>query len=165
MIRYALRCADGHEFESWFRDSDAFDAQSAAKLLSCPACGSLKIEKQIMAPNVALQEEKPAPQPVEPVTAPPPTPTVVEPAAPAVEHPEAPASRWARLRRRLSGSNNALARALADLLSVDRIDADTWDDFDVRAGCERDDYHWPVPSNVGPGVSPAEHITDVLEQR
>jgi len=64
MIRYALRCADGHEFESWFRDSDAFDAQSAAKLLSCPACGSLKIEKQIMAPNVALQEEKPAPQPV-----------------------------------------------------------------------------------------------------
>ena len=51
------------------------------------------------------------------------------------------------------------------IISSDKLDADTWDDFDVRAGCERDDYHWPVPSNVGPGVSPAEHITDVLEQR
>ena len=102
---------------------------------------------------VAIPEVEPAPQPVEPVTAPPPTPTVVEPAAPAVEHPEAPASRWARLRRRLSGSNNALARALADLLSVDRIDADTWDDFESTL----------ITSDLG--VGPATELTEALRRR
>ncbi len=45
--------------------------------------------------------------------------------------PEAPSSRLARLRRRLAGSNNALARGLADLLSRDRIDEQTWDDFET----------------------------------
>lgn len=53
-----------------------------------------------------------------------------EPTAPARDIPEAPASRLARLRRRLAGSNNALARGLADLLSKDQIDEDTWDDFE-----------------------------------
>ena len=50
---------------------------------------------------------------------------------PVVEAPEAPTSRLARLRRRLADSNNALARALADLLSSDRIDDETWDDFET----------------------------------
>ena len=54
------------------------------------------------------------------------------PAEPEVglEVPEAAGSRMVRLRRRLAGSQNALARGLADLLSKDRIDADTWDDFE-----------------------------------
>ena len=51
---------------------------------------------------------------------------------PVVEAPEAPTSRLARLRRRLADSNNALARALADLLSSDRIDDETWDDFETK---------------------------------
>lgn len=56
-----------------------------------------------------------------------------EPAAVVAEPevPEAPASRMARLRRRLAGSNNALARGLAQLLSADRIDDETWDDFET----------------------------------
>lgn len=63
--------------------------------------------------------------------------TTSQPTAPAaeapveLEAPEAPASRMARLRRRLAGSNNALARGLAQLLSADRIDEDTWDDFET----------------------------------
>ncbi|SER50396.1 fused signal recognition particle receptor [Propionibacterium cyclohexanicum] len=52
------------------------------------------------------------------------------PPEPVREIPEAPASRLVRLRRRLATSNNALARALAELLSADRIDEDTWDDFE-----------------------------------
>ena len=28
MIRYALHCAKGHTFESWFQDSAAFDKQA-----------------------------------------------------------------------------------------------------------------------------------------
>ena len=52
-------------------------------------------------------------------------------AEPGLEVPEAAGSRLARLRRRLANSNNALARGLADLLSSDRIDQDTWDDFEA----------------------------------
>lgn len=63
MIRYALQCADGHAFESWFRDSAAYDGQAEAGLLSCPHCGSAKVGKQIMAPSVAVHEES-AKQPV-----------------------------------------------------------------------------------------------------
>lgn len=56
---------------------------------------------------------------------------VAAPVEERVEVPEAPDSRMVRLRRRLAGSNNALARALADLLSSDRIDDATWDDFET----------------------------------
>jgi hypothetical protein len=53
MIRYALACEAGHDFESWFRDSDSFDTQLARGLVTCPQCGSAKVAKQIMAPSVA----------------------------------------------------------------------------------------------------------------
>ena len=53
MITYSLRCHKGHEFEGWFRDSAAFDAQSGSGHLTCPSCNSAKIEKAIMAPAVA----------------------------------------------------------------------------------------------------------------
>lgn len=53
MIRYALACEAGHDFESWFRDSDSFDTQLVRGLVTCPQCGSPKVAKQIMAPNVA----------------------------------------------------------------------------------------------------------------
>jgi hypothetical protein len=53
MIRYALSCDEGHPFEAWFASSDAYDAQSAARLVECPMCGSMKVRKQIMAPHVA----------------------------------------------------------------------------------------------------------------
>lgn len=61
-----------------------------------------------------------------------PTTTAPEPpVALGLEVPEAASSRMARLRRRLANSNNALARGLADLLSSDKIDAETWDDFEA----------------------------------
>lgn len=74
------------------------------------------------------------------------------PAAPTLERPEAPASRLTRLRRKLSGSNNALARALADLLSSDRIDADTWDDFETTL----------ITSDLG--VGPTTELVDALRK-
>lgn len=52
MIKYALRCDKGHGFESWFPDSAGFEKQRKRGLVDCPACGSAKIVKQIMAPNV-----------------------------------------------------------------------------------------------------------------
>lgn len=54
----------------------------------------------------------------------------IEPEVLEVERPEAPQARLARLRRRLAGSNNALSRGLLLLISRDRIDDDTWDDFE-----------------------------------
>lgn len=52
MIAYSLRCHRGHEFDGWFRDSAAFDAQSSSGHLSCPSCNSIRIEKAVMAPAV-----------------------------------------------------------------------------------------------------------------
>jgi hypothetical protein len=53
MIRYALACDNGHAFESWFAGSAAYDKQAKRGLVSCPVCGSTKVEKAIMAPQVA----------------------------------------------------------------------------------------------------------------
>jgi hypothetical protein len=53
MIRYALVCDQRHEFESWFSNSAAYDKQAARGLVTCPACGSAKVEKAIMAPRLA----------------------------------------------------------------------------------------------------------------
>ena len=36
MIRYALVCAKGHAFESWFADSAAYEKQVKRSLVACP---------------------------------------------------------------------------------------------------------------------------------
>jgi hypothetical protein len=53
MIRYTLACDKGHEFESWFADSAAYDRQVRRGLVVCPQCGSIRVEKAIMAPRLA----------------------------------------------------------------------------------------------------------------
>ena len=53
MIVYNLRCKNSHEFEGWFKDSAAFDAQQKTGKLVCPVCDSRKVEKAVMAPAVA----------------------------------------------------------------------------------------------------------------
>ena len=52
MIRYALQCPRGHEFEGWFGRSADFDTQRDDAQLLCPECGSGEIEKAIMSPQV-----------------------------------------------------------------------------------------------------------------
>ena len=85
MIRYNLVCAKGHEFESWFANSAAYDKQARRGLLECPNCGSTKVEKALMTPRLARtgKSEVAIPAPPEAVTAP-------EPAAPAAPEPAAP---------------------------------------------------------------------------
>ena len=53
MIRYALACAKGHAFESWFPNSAAYEKQVKRGLVTCPACGDSKVEKAIMAPKLS----------------------------------------------------------------------------------------------------------------
>jgi hypothetical protein len=76
MIRYTLSCERGHEFESWFANSGAYDKQAKRGLVTCPACGSAKVEKTIMAPKIMGPRpartdvtELPSPPPAPPATA------------------------------------------------------------------------------------------------
>ncbi len=79
-------------------------------------------------------------------------PTVEAEPEPALDKPEIATSRLARLRRKLASSNNALARALADLLSSDRIDDETWDDFETTL----------ITSDLG--VGPTNELVTALRQ-
>ncbi len=80
MIRYQLQCEKEHAFDAWFSNSAAYDKQVKRKLVLCPECGSSKVSKAIMAPNVGVKGNKktgnavvPArrdvPQPVDPAQA------------------------------------------------------------------------------------------------
>ncbi len=53
MIRYSLVCENGHEFDSWFPDSGAYDEQARRGLVECPVCHSPQVRKSIMAPRLA----------------------------------------------------------------------------------------------------------------
>jgi hypothetical protein len=64
MIRYALRCERDHHFESWFQDSAAYDQQVKRKLVSCPVCESVSVEKAIMAPRIVSKKGRERAEPV-----------------------------------------------------------------------------------------------------
>lgn len=59
MIKYALKCSEGHSFDSWFQSSAAFDKLDAADMLSCAVCGNTDVTKAIMAPRVKSDDEAP----------------------------------------------------------------------------------------------------------
>lgn len=52
MIVFTLKCRDGHEFETWFRDGAAYERQARRGLVTCPDCGSTQVEKAPMAPRL-----------------------------------------------------------------------------------------------------------------
>ena len=58
MIHYDLICDKGHDFDGWFPDSTAFDAQAERGLVVCAICGSAKVAKQLMAPGIPAKANK-----------------------------------------------------------------------------------------------------------
>ncbi len=60
MIRYDLICDKGHAFDGWFSDSAAYDTQRKRGYVECTHCGSVKIDKQLMAPNVGKKSNRSA---------------------------------------------------------------------------------------------------------
>jgi len=56
MIHYNLRCERGHGFESWFQSSAAYESQEKRKLVNCPVCGSARVERAIMAPQIVSKK-------------------------------------------------------------------------------------------------------------
>jgi hypothetical protein len=83
MIRYSLRCERGHGFESWFQSSAAYEQQEKRGLVNCPSCGSAKVERAIMAPQIVSKKGRdiaaptPAPTPVAEAAAPASTPLLM----------------------------------------------------------------------------------------
>ena len=58
MIKFALHCDHGHDFEAWFRSNDDFDVQAKRGLVECPSCGSQKVAKALMAPAVSTGRKR-----------------------------------------------------------------------------------------------------------
>ena len=52
MIKYLLKCAKKHEFESWFLDSKEFEKLKKKSLIECIFCKSKNVDKSIMSPNI-----------------------------------------------------------------------------------------------------------------
>jgi fused signal recognition particle receptor len=75
------------------------------------------------------------------------------PEAPEFERPEAPESRLVRLRRRLAGSNSPLSRGLLLLITRDRIDEDTWEEFEETL----------ITSDLG--VAPTTELVESLRNK
>ncbi len=59
MIKYSLKCQDClFRFDSWFSSSKEFDRLKKLKFINCETCGSLQIEKSLMAPNLSNTKKK-----------------------------------------------------------------------------------------------------------
>ena len=53
MIKYNLLCKNcDMSYDSWFASSKEFDKLKKKKLINCHRCGSLKVEKNLMAPKL-----------------------------------------------------------------------------------------------------------------
>jgi hypothetical protein len=77
MILYRLRCAKGHEFDSWFKDGKTYERQEKRSLIGCPSCGNSKIVRAPMAPRIGKggkSIEAPVEVPAQSVPAPSPDP-------------------------------------------------------------------------------------------
>ena len=79
MIHYQLRCGGGHAFDGWFRDSAAFEQQSAAGLATCPVCGDGDVRRALMAPALGKKGRAPPAQTEAPVSPPATPPAPVAP--------------------------------------------------------------------------------------
>jgi hypothetical protein len=78
MILYRLRCSKGHEFESWFKDSNTYERQEKRCLIGCAVCGDGKIARAPMAPRLGGNSKR--------------TEVEVAPASPPVPAPRPPSS-------------------------------------------------------------------------
>lgn len=70
MIRYSLKCENGHSFESWFASAEAFEQLHRGGMVTCAVCGTGKVQKALMTPALrsgnkavseAVTEEAPRP--------------------------------------------------------------------------------------------------------
>ena len=58
MIKYTLKCKNGHLFESWFSNNNSFEYLKRSKNLECEICSTKDVEKSLMAPSVRPEKQK-----------------------------------------------------------------------------------------------------------
>jgi len=63
MIVFDLLCGAGHRFEGWFGSAADFSAQKERNQLSCPSCGSSKVERVPSASRFNLGAQEPPTKP------------------------------------------------------------------------------------------------------
>jgi hypothetical protein len=78
MVIYNLLCKKKHSFEGWFPSFEDFQKQADKKLISCPTCGTTKVEKVPHACAVHVKKEQPAPPAKKPEATLPAPPTAAE---------------------------------------------------------------------------------------
>src|SRR5574341_530794 len=78
MVIYNLVCKKKHSFEGWFPSFEDFQKQADKKLISCPTCGTTKVEKIPHACAVHVKREQPAPPAKKPEVTQPAPPTAAE---------------------------------------------------------------------------------------
>lgn len=120
MIRYALKCASGHGFESWFGGADAFESLRDRGLVTCPECGRAEVDRALMAPRVSTARGRAAasePPSAAEAPSPPPHARPAPPAAPAGGRPLAASARegfLAELRARVERESRWVGRRFAE---------------------------------------------------
>ncbi len=78
MVIYNLLCKKKHSFEGWFPSFEEFQKQADKKLISCPTCGTTKVEKLPHACAVHVKKAQPAPPAKTAEVTPPAPPTAAE---------------------------------------------------------------------------------------
>jgi hypothetical protein len=63
MIAYDLQCVNGHAFEGWFEDSEAYQAQKKKELIACPVCNTTHVSR---IPSTFAIKSSPIPKKVSP---------------------------------------------------------------------------------------------------
>jgi len=63
MIRFALVCDQGHDFDAWFASGDVYEVQATTRAVICPDCGSRLVRKAPMAPAVKKRRGEPSRDP------------------------------------------------------------------------------------------------------
>ncbi|TMV07743.1 DUF1178 family protein [Ruegeria sediminis] len=105
MIQYALKCSEGHSFDSWFQSAEAYDKLAAAGMVCCAVCGGSDVEKAVMTPRVRPARDAAAvPLPAKP---PPESRKLSMPASAAEQA-------LAELRRRIEENSDYVGRNFAD---------------------------------------------------
>lgn len=61
MIQYALQCSNGHRYDAWFKNADAFDEQQARGIVRCAVCDDGAVQKALMAPALGRTDTDPVP--------------------------------------------------------------------------------------------------------
>ena len=78
MVIYNLVCRKKHSFEGWFPSFEDYQKQADKKLISCPSCGTTKVEKVPHACAVHVKKERATPPAKKPKEIPAAPPTAAE---------------------------------------------------------------------------------------